>query len=249
MSRKGRFGVEEGMASPVALAAKPAMGSTFRGAALSAAPSCAGLRTHAVPPRTVMALRTAQLKITGRQLEVTDAIKTYVEKKVENAVEHFEDLVKEVDVRLSVRTGGSSAHLQKAEITVYTKAGTLRAEEEAEILYGSIDLCTDKVARKLRKMKEKRDAKHPHVKPSAAVVVDDVDLVGDLTDGKKAALPEEVVRTKYFHVPKLSTDEAMEQMQLVDHDFYLFRNSETGVLNVLYERNHGGYGLIVPLDE
>lgn len=197
---------------------------------------------------TVAALRSAQVKISGRHLEVTDAIREYVDKKVENAITYYEELVKEVDVRLSVRTGGSGSHLQKTELTVYTKAGTVRAEEEAEVLYASIDLATDKVSRKLRKIKEKRDS-HKDRRTKVRDVVDSA-IVDDIIPAtKKPALPEEVVRAKYFHIPKLTTDEALEQMRMVDHDFYLFRNSDTGVLNVLYERNHGGYGLIVPLEE
>eukprot|EP00898_Chlorokybus_atmophyticus_P005487 jgi/Chlat1/593/Chrsp103S00948 len=200
---------------------------------------------------TAAALRTAQLKISGRHLEVTEAIKAYVEKKAENAVSKYEDLVKEVDVRLSVRTGGSGQHLQKAEMTVFTKAGIVRAEEEADILYASIDLATDKVTRKLRKMKEKRDAKYSSSARGSPTITEVVDTapVDSLVAGRKPTLPEEVVRTKYYNMPKLTPDEALEKMQMVDHDFYVFRNAENGIINVLYQRTHGGYGLIVPMDE
>ncbi|MGB5968639.1 MAG: sigma 54 modulation/S30EA ribosomal C-terminal domain-containing protein, partial [Spirulinaceae cyanobacterium] len=67
-------------------------------------------------------------------------------------------------------------------------------------------------------------------------------LVGDRTP----ELPSEVVRTKYFTMPPMSVEEALASLQLVDHDFYMFCNQETGQINVIYQRNHGGYGVIIP---
>ncbi len=81
--------------------------------------------------------------------------------------------------------------------------------------------------------------------PTNDVVVPEsvvTDLIGDRTP----ELPNEVVRTKYFSMPPMTLAEALEQLQLVGHDFYMFHNSETGEINVIYERNHGGYGVIQP---
>jgi putative sigma-54 modulation protein len=72
-------------------------------------------------------------------------------------------------------------------------------------------------------------------------------LTRDASGNQRAPeLPEEVVRMKYFAMPPMTIDEAKHQLELVDHDFYMFRNSESGEINVIYHRNHGGYGVILP---
>ncbi|MFN7659627.1 MAG: HPF/RaiA family ribosome-associated protein, partial [Dolichospermum sp.] len=112
-------------------------------------------------------------------------------------------------------------------------------------LYASIDLVADKIARQLRKYKEKRqDHKTQPISTNEAVAPETVaaDLIGD----RSAELPQEVVRTKYFSMPPMTVAEAQEQLQMVGHDFYMFHNAETGEINVIYERNHGGYGVIQP---
>ena len=186
-----------------------------------------------------------KLLIQGNNIAVTDAINDYVEQKLEKAVKHFQNITSKVDVHLSVARNSRIADRHKAEVTVYANGTVIRAQEGSENLYASIDLVADKIARQLRKYKEKQLHKsHAHVKagevlPDEAV---EMDLVGDRTPD----LPSEVVRTKYFTMPPMSVEEAKEHLQLVDHDFYMFCNSETNQINVIYIRNHGGFGVIQP---
>jgi len=184
-----------------------------------------------------------KLVIQGKNIEITDSLHEYVRLKVEKAVNHFQALTTEVDVHLSVARNPRMASSQTAEVTIYTNGSIVRAEESSESLYASIDLVADKISRQLRKYEEKRRS-HVSVKTAEAVTVDPVvnDLIGDRTP----ALPTEVVRTKYFAMPPMSIQEAQEHLEMVGHDFYMFCNAETGEINVIYERNHGGFGVIQP---
>jgi len=184
-----------------------------------------------------------KLVIHSKNIEITDAIREYVHQKIEKSVSHFQSITNEVDVHLSVARNPRISTRQAAEVTIYANGSVIRAEESSESLYASIDLVADKIARQLRKYKERRQDKKTQSPPTEVV---DASVVTDLIGDRTPELPNEVVRTKYFSMPPMTLAEALEQLQLVGHDFYMFRNSETGEINVLYERNHGGYGLIHP---
>jgi putative sigma-54 modulation protein len=186
-----------------------------------------------------------KLVIQGKNIEVTEAIREYVEQKIDKAVSHFQTLTTEVDVHLSVARNPRIASSQSAEVTVYANGSVIRAEEKSENLYASIDLVADKIARKLRKFKE-RKSDRTAAKTSIAVV--EQPPVPVPNGNRVVELPTQVVRNKYFAMPALSVDEALERLELIDHDFYVFRNADTGEINVVYERNHGGYGVIQPHD-
>ncbi len=186
-----------------------------------------------------------KLVIHGKNIEITDAIREYVHYKIEKAVNHFQNITNEVDVHLSVARNPRINPKQSAEVTIYANGNVIRAEESSENLYASIDLVADKIARQLRKYKERRHEKKTHAQSTIEGVVQQA-VVTDLIGDRAPALPEEVVRTKYFAMPPMTVAEALEQLQLVGHDFFMFRNAETGEINVIYERNHGGYGVIQP---
>ncbi len=186
-----------------------------------------------------------KLVIHGKNIEITDAIRDYVHLKIEKAVSHFQNLTNEVDVHLSVARNPRINPRQSAEVTIYANGSVIRAEESSENLYASIDLVADKIARQLRKYKERRHDKKTHAQTTIEGAVQQT-IVKDLIGDRTPELPPEVVRTKYFSMPPMTIAEALEQLQLVDHDFYMFRNAETGEINVIYEHNHGGYGVIQP---
>ena len=188
-----------------------------------------------------------KLLIQGNNIAVTESIHDYVEQKLEKAVKHFQNITSKVDVHLSVARNSRIEKKHKAEVTVFANGTVIRAQEGSENLYASIDMVADKIARQLRKYKEKHLAKH-HVAQIRQdnIMEDDVVETEEINSDRAPELPAKVVRTKYFAMPPMTTDEALNQLQLVDHDFYMFHNSDTGEINVIYSRNHGGYGVIQP---
>lgn len=205
-------------------------------------------------------LSSVKLIIQGKNLELTDTVKSHVQEKVGKAVQKHSHLVREVDVRLSVRGGefGKGPRIRRCEVTLFTKKhGVVRAEEDAETVYGSIDLVSSIIQRKLRKIKEKESDHGRHMKgfnrlkirePAPQVVDGDEDAAPQQEEEEKEEenFIDEIVRTKYFEMPPLTVSEAIEQLENVDHDFYGFRNEETGEVNIVYKRKSGGYGLIIP---
>lgn len=213
-------------------------------------------------------LSSVRLIIQGKNFQLTDAVKAYIEEKVGIAVQKHANLVREVDVRLSIRGGevGKGPKVRRCEVTLFTKKhGVVRAEEESETINASIDIVSDIIRRKLRKIKEKdgghgrssKMRKQPKlgellstelldVKEMRDEEIDNLSDVKEMPSDELDDLSDEVVRIKYFEMPPMSHEEALEQLMNVDHDFYAFRNMESGEVNVLYKRKHGGYGLIVP---
>ena len=186
-----------------------------------------------------------KLLIQGNNITVTEAIHDYVEQKLEKAVKHFQGITTKVVVHLSVARNARITEKHKAEVTVYANGAVIRAQEGSENLYASIDLVSDKIARQLRKYKERLlDKKTVPVK--AGDLVEEKPVSDTLIGDRLPELPQEVVRMKYFAMPPMSIEEALEQLQLVDHQFYMFRNRDTDEINVIYLRNHGGYGVIQP---
>ena len=195
-----------------------------------------------------------KLVVQGKNIEITDAIRAHVHQKIEKATAHFQPLINKVDVNLSVEHNPRIAPNQSTEVTLVLNNAVVRAEESSENLYASIDIVTDKITRQLRKYKEKRRHQdHTSVRPTdldAAISAPDLDSDpgSDISEvlSHRPALPEAVVRTKYFAMPPMSVQEALENLELVGHDFYMFRNIDSGEINVIYERNHNGYGLLQP---
>ncbi len=192
-----------------------------------------------------------KLLIHGRNLDVTPALRDYTEEKLSRALNNFNGLVKEADVHLSVARNPRVPQ-QTAEVTVYANGTVIRAQERSENLYASIDLVAGKLSRQLRRHKERHSDHHHSPGHNASQTTNTADVVvdapveGSLLEGRTAELPNRGVRRKYFAMPAMSLEDAMHQLDVIDHDFYVFRDSQDGSIQVVYRRNHGGYGVIQP---
>ncbi|WP_106496674.1 ribosome hibernation-promoting factor, HPF/YfiA family [Lentibacillus sp. Marseille-P4043] len=179
--------------------------------------------------------------IRGENIEVTGAIRDYVQKKISKLEKYFDTPpTSDVHVNLSVYNDE-----QKIEVTIPMTNLLLRAEVQHIDLYAAIDLVVDKLERQIRKYKTKVNRKFrqngspKHVfaeleKESAAVQLEEAD---DEVD---------IVRTKRFNLKPMDSEEAVLQMDMLGHAFYVFTNAVSGDTNVVYRRKDGRYGLIEP---
>lgn len=179
-----------------------------------------------------------RMNIRGENLEVTPALREYVDKKLGRLERYFDTpLNNTVHVTLSVVR---DKHV--VEVTIPLPGVLLRAEARNDDMYASIDLVVDKLERQIRKHKTKvnrklvrdGDIRNLFVEESPAVSYDEEDEY-------------EVVRTKKFTMKPMDVDEAILQMNLIGHNFFVFANMETEDINVVYRRDDGRYGLIEPL--
>lgn len=181
-----------------------------------------------------------QIKVAGRHMDVTDAIRDYAIEKISRVGKIHDRDEMLVEVTLHVEKNPSVKNRDVAEVTARTKGMVVRAEEAAQDMYAAIDLVADKLERQMRKFKGRLvDHRNGKTKVKTA---DDRPL-------EAAPEPEPVasiVRTKSFDAKPMSEDEAILQMELLGHDFFVFRHADTDDINVLYRRNDGDFGLIQP---
>ena len=179
-----------------------------------------------------------EVKIRGRNIEVTPRLQEYVEKKI-GKLDRYLPTIDEAHMELAVEKTRSAQDSQVAQLTVRSKGALLRAEERNHDLYTAIDAVLDKMYRQIGRYKGKHQDR---VRPGAAEPVKEeppADAAPDIAAGR-------IVRTKTFRMVSINPEEAIEQMELLGHDFYVFFNAEAGAINVLYRRQDGNYGLIQP---
>ena len=167
----------------------------------------------------------------GKNIEVTPALKEHAEKKIGR-------LTRIMDIDKVTVTVIAEGNREKAEVSMMIKGYLLRGEDSAQDIFAAIDTVVDKLEKQLVKYKEKLQRKTKKDKGRLA------EAVGD----EMPAEPEdELVRTKHFAVKPMTVDEAIMQMNMIGHSFFVFANSENEeAINVVYVRNDGKYGLIVP---
>ncbi len=177
-----------------------------------------------------------QINTTFRHMEQSDALKTYVEEKLDRVKKYIEDPI----TSQAYLTVEKIRHI--AEITLTAKGITIKASEATSDMYASIDAVVDKIERQLRRYKERlkghKPAAESRTREGRKTIVQAESLEQQLTPV--------VIRTEPIFIKPMSVDEAVMQMDLMHKDFLVFTDSSSDNINVIYRRKDGNYGLIEP---
>ncbi|GGO27841.1 putative sigma-54 modulation protein [Deinococcus humi] len=182
-------------------------------------------------------------KLSGRNVDVTDAMRDYVEEKL-TRLDRYNDSITDARVTLTVRDVRDSTRRNRVEVQLNVPNGIIRAEEHHADMYAAIDKASDVLERQLRKFKTRyMKARHeavpvPEPGPAEAAVEAGLDDVTEFVP--------EIVRQKRFDLRPMNPEDAVVQMEALGHDFYVFSNMNSGVTGVVYRRKDGHYGLIEP---
>lgn len=242
----------------------------------SSVPTVARPTAHSIVARAVSEQASkpvVKVTLQGRKLQVTDAIKTYVVDKISKACEHTARAITRVDVTLSARggdTGTKGTKEQRVEVTIAVlRNGVVRVEEAADSLYAAIDLVCDKIERKLTRVKERAMDKgkwpghagphHKHLDEEefqqykeevlyeTQLYVEEQAMQQQFAEMNALQMPKTVMRTKVVEMDSMTPEEAIDAMEAVGHDFFVFRESTSDQLQVIYRRQSEGYGVLVPI--
>lgn len=178
--------------------------------------------------------------VKGRHMEIRPDVREYAEEKVGRVVKILNGMVMSIEVELYHERNRKIADNQVAEVTVYTKGPVIRAREGATDMKAAIDMVTDKLERQATKLKGKMADRH-----SAKLAPPKVPGP-DLVPEEETEPEPSVVKTKAVELKPMDADEAVLQMEMLGHDFFVFMSAESSQVNVLYRRRDGDYGLIQP---
>ena len=170
-----------------------------------------------------------KFNIHGKKLEVTDSIKSYIEEKLGRLDKYFED-PDNITTTVVIKLRGKE---QVVEATINANKYVLRGEESHNDLYAAIDKVSDIIERQIRKNKTRIKKRHKEI-PTAFVLDFEVE-----EENKN-----EIVKRKVVEGKPMSEEEAILQMELVSHDFFAFKNADTGNIEILYKRKDGNYGVL-----
>lgn len=187
------------------------------------------------------------ITVTGRRMPVTDALRDYAEEKIGHSLRVMDIQPLDAEVVLLFEKNPANPVPAVCEVTLRTKGHIIRVEESEEDMYAAIDVASAKVVRQLRKYKTKvidrkiRASIDVAASPKAATT--DLDeLMEELSGG------DEIVRVKEIEFVPLTEEEALINIDLLGHDFFAYTDRDTNLVNVLYRRDDGGYGLLKQKD-
>ncbi|WP_027416179.1 ribosome hibernation-promoting factor, HPF/YfiA family [Aneurinibacillus terranovensis] len=181
-----------------------------------------------------------QYNVRGENVEVTPALRDYAEKKVGRLERYFENTSSIIcNITLRVLRGE-----QTVEVTIPMPGVILRAEDTHSDMYAAIDIVVEKLERQIRKHKTKINRRHRQTGGLNQLFADDAPVLEHAGEAESDGLA--IVRTKRFNLKPMDAEEAVLQMDMLGHNFFVFSNAENNEVNVVYRRKDGRYGLIEP---
>lgn len=186
------------------------------------------------------------IKISGRKISVNDEMRDRVTEKIGEALKVFEIQPMTCDVVLRVDKNPSNPDRKTCEVTVFVRDSVVRVTASADNMNAAIDSAADKVSRQLRKYKTKVVDRHKKARGLAHAELKEVtrESLDQLIE--PAEEDDQLVREKIIELTPMTEEEALVQTDLIGHNFYVFENATTGLVNVIYHRHNGGYGIIKP---
>lgn len=187
------------------------------------------------------------IRVSGRGVSITDSLRNHANEKLTSAVKVFDIEPMTCDIVLRCDKNKSNPESNVCEVTVKVPKSVVRVSVASRNMYDAIDESASKVARQLRKYKTKLLDKHKRQSNKTGRVA-----LEKMSEADIAALTPEVVeddalvREKVIKLDPMSLEEALVQIDLIGHDFYMFEDSATGLINVVYRRENGGYGVLRP---
>jgi putative sigma-54 modulation protein len=180
-----------------------------------------------------------RITVQGKNMPVSDALQRYAEKKVERLSRYFHSIT-DAQIRTSTQRNW---HI--VEVTLEGDGIILRGEERSDNMYASIDQVVEKLETQVKRFKSKLiERGHPEQPPKEHVAT--APLQEEVAEAGAPEVLPRIVRSKRFPLKPMPPDEAATQMELLNHDFFVFLNSETDQVSVIYKRQDGNYGLIEP---
>lgn len=181
--------------------------------------------------------------IRGKNFTVTDRIEEYVNKKV-SKLGRYLSIIDEARMDLTSEKTRSAQDSQVAQLTVRSRGTILRAEERDQDIFAAIDKVLDKMHRQITRYKDRIQRKGDRGAPPGEKAI--VTAAETVDDEGESMTQGEIVRVKKVPTTMMDPEEAVEQMELLGHDFFVFFNADTESLNVAYRRRDGNYGLLQP---
>ncbi len=195
------------------------------------------------------------ISIHGDGIRISEGLDQYTRSRVDRLDRYLPNIA-HVGVELAIIRTHRGADIAIAQITVqHARGAILRAEEKLEIenrdtIRFAINKAVDKLHRQIDRFKSKRKSKAQKLRDKYRATIAELDVAEDIPESAlavdDAAAQTEILRRKQVELIPMNEDEAIEQLELLDHNFYMFMNADSAQVNVLYRRDNGGYGILVP---